>query len=307
MLLMYRNFEAIIDHNAVWQVKFSAAELDAVLDLYLDYYQANSSAAVPVPQQRQGRKVLTSTRGFARFLAEYIADLPTKSYNQLVLRMLDIYREQPQHRAALVVLLADIEEKAELHDSYYDSIWLSTLEGTFIGAGLLMVTRLAAKLTHMLGADVTKSQFRWIAKLLGTEGSLYNHETGGLRLVTKQHWAQLGKVAMVGAAAGYVYYFAKKLRTDKLPPKAALFDVQKALTFDLAYRTCVLEHEVSARVKDKDELQAYNTEQIQQEREALAAFAVRLQTLSTQASHLNDECAELEWQPQFNTTTPVSG
>ena len=292
MLLMYRNFEAIIDHNAVWQIKFSATELDAVLDLYLDYYQADSRATMSVPQQQQGRKVLTSTRGFARFLAEYIAALPTKYYNQLLLRMLAIYREQPQHRAALVILLQDIEEKAELHDNYYDSVWLSTLEGSFIGAGVLMVTRMAAKLTHVLGADVTKPQFRWIAKLLGTGGSMFDPEKG-IRLSTKQHWAQLGKVAVVGAAAGYVYYFAKKLQTHKLPPRAALFDVQKIITLDLAYNSCVLAHEVNARIKDRSELKAYSAEQIQQEREALAAFATHLQALSTQASHLNESAPSL--------------
>lgn len=292
MLLMYRNFEAIIDHNAVWKIKFSAAELDAVLDLYLDYYRADSQATVPVPQQRQGRKVLTSTRGFARFLAEYIAALPTKPYNQLLLRMLNIYHEQPVHRAALVVLLEDIEAKAELHDNHYDSIWLSTLEGSFIGAAALMVTRMAAKLMHVLGADVSKPYFHWIAKLLGTGGSLYDPDKG-MRLASRRHWTQLGKVALVGAAAGYVYYFAKKLQTHKLPPKAALFDVQKAITLDLAFNSCVLAHEVSARIKGKDELQAYSAEQIQQEREALSAFALRLQALSAQARHLNESAPSL--------------
>ena len=292
MLLMYRNFEAIIDHNAVWKIKFSASELDAVLDLYLDYYQADSNATVSVPQQQQARKVLTSTRGFARFLAEYIAALPAKSYNQLLLRMLDTYREQPQHRAALVILMQDIEEKVELHDSHYDSIWLSTLEGSFIGAGVLMVTRMTAKLMHVLGADVTKPHFRWIAKLLGTGGAMFDPEKG-MRLTTKQHWAQLGKVALVGAAAGYAYYFAKKLQTHKLPPKAVLFDVQKTITLDLAYHSCVLAHEVSARIKDKSELETHSAEQIQQEREALAALATRLQTLSAQASHLNESAPSL--------------
>ena len=292
MLLMYRNFEAIIDHNAVWQIKFSAAELGAVLDLYLDYYQADSRATVSVPQARQGRKVLTSTRGFARFLAEYIAALPTKSYNQLLLRAFTIYREQPEHRAALVVLLEDIEEKAELHDSYYDSLWLSTLEGSFIGAGVLMVTRMAAKLMHVLGAEVSKPHFRWIAKLLGTAGSMLPDEERP-RLLTRQHLAQLGKAALVGAAAGYVYYFAKKLKTHKLPPKAMLFDVQKDITLDLAYRACILTHEVSASSKNKTELESYSAEQIQQERATLAGFAVRLQTLSTQASHLNESAPSL--------------
>ena len=296
MLLMYRNFEAIIDHNAVWQIKFSAAELGAVLDLYLDYYQADNQATVSVPrQQQQGRKVLTSTRGFARFLAEYIAALPTKSYNQLLLHLLDIYQEQPQHRAALVVLLQDIEEKAELHDSYYDSISLSTLEGSFIGAGVLMVTRMAAKLMHVLGADVTTPRFRWIARLLGTGGSIsmFDDSEKGLRLVTRQHWAQLGKVALVGAAAGYVYYFAKKLQTHKLSPQATLFDIQKTITLDLAHHSCVLAHEVSARLKDRSELEDYSAAQIQQEREALAAFATRLQTFSLQASHLNESAPSL--------------
>ena len=292
MLLMYRNFEAIIDHNAVWQIKFSAAELSAVLDLYLDYYQADSRATVSVPQARQGRKVLTSTRGFARFLAEYIAALPTKSYNQLLLRAFSIYREQPEHRAALVVLLGDIEEKAELHDSYYDSLWLSTLEGSLIGAGVLMVTRMAAKLMHVLGAEVSKPHFRWIAKLLGTGGSIFPDEET-LRLSTRQHWTQLGKAALVGAAAGYVYYFAKKLKTHKLAPKAMLFDVQKDITLDLAYRACILTHEVSASSKDETELESYSAEQIQQERVTLAGFAVRLRTLSTQASHLHESAPSL--------------
>lgn len=292
MLLMYRNFEAIIDHNAVWQIKFSATELDAALDLYLDYYQADNSTAVSVPQQPQGHKVLTSTRGFARFLAEYIAALPTKSYNQLVLRILTTYREQPQHRAALSILLQDIEEKAELHDSYYDSVWLSMLEGGFIGAGLLMLTRMAAKLIHVLDGRVDKPPPRWIAKLLGMGGAIGNPEEG-IRLSTKRHWTQLGKVALVGAMAGLGYHFAKKLRTHKLPPQAALFDVQKAITLDLAYHACVLAHEVRARVKDRDELQAYSVEQLQQEREALSAFVTRMQLLSAQASHLHDSAPSL--------------
>ena len=277
MLLMYRNFEAIIDHNAVWQIKFSASELDAALDLYLDYYQADNSTAVSVPQQPQGHKVLTSTRGFARFLAEYIAALPTKSYNQLVLRILTTYREQPPHRAALAILLQDIEEKAELHDGYYDSVWLATLEGGLIGAGLLMATRMAAKLIHVLDGGGSKPPARWIAKLLST----------------RRHWTQLGKFALVGATAGLGYHFAKKLRTHKLPPQAALFDVQKAITLDLAHRACVLAHEVKGRVKDRDELQAYSAEQLQQEREALSAFVTRMQLLSTQARHLHDSAPSL--------------
>jgi len=292
MLLMYRNFEAIIDHNAVWQIKFSASELDAALDLYLDYYQADNSTAVSVPQQPQGHKVLTSTRGFARFLAEYIAALPTKSYNQLVLRILATYREQPQHRAALAILLQDIEEKAELHDGYYDSVWLSMLEGSFIGAGLLMVTRMAAKLIHVLDGGGSKPPARWIAKLLGMGGAILNPEEG-MRLSSKRHWIQLGKVAFVGATAGLSYHFAKKLRTHKLPPQAALFDVQKAITLDLAHRACVLAHEVKGRVKDRDELQTYSAEQLQQEREALSAFVTRMQSLSTQARHLHDSAPSL--------------
>ena len=292
MLLMYRNFETIIDHNAVWQIKFSASELDAALDLYLDYYQADNSTALSVPQQPQGHKVLTSTRGFARFLAEYIAALPTKSYNQLVLRILTTYREQPQHRAALAILLQDIEEKAELHDGYYDSVWLSMLEGSFVGAGLLMVTRMAAKLIHVLDSGGSKPPARWIAKLLGMGGAILEPEAG-TRLSTRRYWTQLGKFALVGAGVGLGYHFAKKLRTHKLPPQAALFDVQKVITLDLAYRACVLAHEVKARVKDRDELQTYSAEQLQQEREALSAFAARLQSLGTQARHLHDSAPSL--------------
>ncbi len=293
MLLMYRNFAAIIDHNAVWQMKFSAAELNAVVDLYLDYVQADRVAAVsaPRPHQGQGREVLTSTRGFARFLAEYIAALPTKSYNELLLRVLTIYREQPAQRAALTVLLEDVAEKAELHDSYYDSVVLATLEGSFIGAGLLMVTRMGAKLMHLLGADVSKPRFRWIAALLGTGGAIDTAE--GIRLSTRQHWTQLGKVALVGAAAGYAYYFAQKLRTHKLPPEAVLFEVQKEITLDLAYRACVLAHEVDDRVRDKDELQTYSAEQIQQEREALSALAARVKKIGQQAQHLSESAPSL--------------
>ncbi len=287
MLLMYRNFDAIIDHQAVWQIKFSATELGAALDLYLDYHQADSR--VTAAPRQQGHKVLTSTRGFARFLAEYIAALPTKSYHQLLLRMLDIYRQQPQHRAALTILLQDIEEEADLHDSYYDSIWLSTLEGSFIGAGLLMVARMAAKLAHVLGAEVSKPHFRWIAKLLGTGGTVINPE----KIATRQHWSQLGKVAVVGAVAGYVYYFARKLRTHKLSPQATLFELQKAITLELAYSSCVLAQEVQARVKERAVLETYSAEQMQQERTSLSALAARLQALAVQINHLNESSPSL--------------
>ena len=291
MLLMYRNFDQIIEHNAVWKIKFSATELNAVLDLYLAYHQADSSA--PVQMQQQGRKVLTSTRGFARFLAEYIAALPTKDYNQLLLRVLHIYREQPQHRGALVTLVQDVEEKAELHDSYYDSVWLTTIEGSLIGAGLLMLARMTAKFAHVLGADVEQPRWRWIAKLLGTDEPLIHPKKGLRRFGTRKHWTQLGKVALAGATAGYAYYFVNKLRTHKLPPKAALLDVQKGLVFDLAQRSCILWHEVKQRVKGKDELQGYAAEQIQREREALQALAVRLQQLSGQAQHLHTSAPSL--------------
>ena len=291
MLLMYRNFDQIIEHNAVWKIKFSAAELDAVLDLYLAYHQADSSA--PVQVQQRGRKVLTSTRGVARFLAEYIAALPTKAYNHLLLRILHIYREQPQHRAALVILVQDIEEKAELHDGYYDTVWLTTLEGGFIGAGLLMAARMGAKFAHVLGADVEQRRWRWIAKLLGTDEPLIDPEKGMRRFGTKKHWTQFGKVALVGATAGYVYYFVNKLRTHKLPPKATLLDVQKGMVLDLAQRACVLWYEVKQRVKGKDELEGYAAEQMQRERVALQALAVRLQQLSGQVQHLHTSAPSL--------------
>lgn len=284
MLLMYRNFAKIIEHNAVWEIEFSAAELEAVLDLYLDYYQADNRSAVQLPQQ-QGQKLLTSTRGFARFLAEYIAALPTKPYNQLILRILDIYHTQPQQRAALLTLVQDIEEKVEIHDRFYDTAWLATIEGGFIAAGLLMAGRMAAKLVHVLGADVSKPRWQWIARLLGTG----------------KHWAQLGKTVVVGSAAGYVYHFVKKLRTHKLPPETALLGVQKVIALDLAHKSCLLRHEVDAERKDHEQLETFNAEQIQQEREKIAAFATRLRMLSGQTNHLHEAAPRL----RVNHTLPL--
>ena len=294
MLLMYQNFDTILDHNKIWQIKFTAAELKTAIDVYLDYHKADRGQNTQGAQLPGGtsRKVLTSTRGFSRFLAGYIATMKkTKDYNYLILHILSTYQQEPQHREALAVLIKDIADKAELHGGYYDSVWAEGIKGGFGGGFLLMTATGIANLLHTLGVSGEKAPFRWVSKLLNTKrGKLWNFAGMSTDLAALK---RLGIVAAIGAGVGVAYYYLKKLQTHKLHPKAALLETQKFITLDLAHRACLLWYEVEASEKDISELKSFNADQIQRERDVYAKLIAEFQILANETNHLHKFAGQL--------------
>lgn len=294
MLLMYTNFEKIVEHNQLWKNKFTAQDLQAALAVYLKYHQVDSQQVAILTQLSQGinKEVLTTTRSFARFLAKEIVQLQAvKDFNYIILHILDIYQQEAQHRDALVTLLQDIDEQAELHDSYYDSVWAGGIKGAFMGMFTLMGAAGFTNLLQKLGMDSSKRPLRWMAKLLSFEnGKQWNF--AGLPTNTKA-FKRLGIVGIAGAGIGVLVYHLNKLRTHKLYPQAALLDTQKLVALDLAYRTCQLQHDVETSEKDKAALQTYSVEQIEAERDEHVALAKRFDVLVTEANHLHSVAPSL--------------
>ena len=294
MLLMYQNFDTILDHNKTWKIKFAATELKTAIDVYLDYHEADSAQNAQAEQLPGGvsKKVLTSTRGFSRFLAGYIASIKnTKDYNYLILEIMNIYQQEPQHREALAVLMQDIVDKVELHNNYYDSVWAEGIKGGFGGGFALMTATGIANLLHKLGVSGEKAPFRWINKLLNARrGRLWNFAGMPTDLAAIR---RLGIASAIGAGAGVIYYYLKKLQTHKLHPKDALLETQKLITLDLAQKACLLWSEVEASEKEISELKSFNADQIQRERDVYAKLIAEFQILANATNHLHKFAGQL--------------
>ena len=295
MHLMYNNFGQLVEHNKLWKNKFTAQDLQAALAVYLQYHQADSQQTGILTQLPQGmnQEVLTNTRSFARFLAKEIVQVKeVKDFNFLMLHILDIYQQEAQHRDALATLLQDVDEQAELHDSYYDSVWAEGIKGAFAGMFTLMGVAGAANSLQKLGMDSSKRPLRWMAKLLAFENG-HRWNFAGMPTNTKA-LRRLGIVGIAGAGIGVLlYHLNKKLRTHKLHPQAALLDMQKLVALELAYRTCQLQHDAVASDKDKAALQAMSVAQIEAERDVLAALAERSDTLVAEVNHLHSVAPSL--------------
>lgn len=292
MLLMYKNFSKVVEHNQLWKVKFTAEELQAALAVYLDYHQADSRQTALLTQYGINKEVLTSTRSFARFLAKEIVQLKAvKDFNAIMLHMLDTYQHEAQHREALAILMQDIDEQAELHDSFYDSVVTDGIKGAFAGMFALMGVAGVTNLLQKLGMDNSKRPLRWLAKLLSFEnGKQWNF--AGLPTNLKA-LKRLGVVGVAGAGIGVLMYHLNKLRTHKLPPQQALLDTQKLVAVDIAYQTCQLQHDIEASKKDQAALQAYSVEQIEAERDVHMALLKRFDKLATQVNHLHSVAPSL--------------
>ena len=284
--LLYENFASLLERNAILrEKKFSQADLQATIVTYLDYYATDSQATTksdnnkPLPVTVHQGGQLTSTRSFARYLAEFIGKSDTKTYNTLVLELLAIYKEQPERREAVAVLLKDIEEVGELHDSYYDSAVMSGIEGGFVGAFALVGARALAKLVHMIGKDLGRLEaFSIIEKFLGV-----------------RPWKQMAIFFAAGVGAGVSYHYVKELLTHKIYPQQALFASQKLITFELAQQTCLLNLEIKDKlITDRQIVNGYSGEQIQGQRELLATFVNRVQQITQQVDHLNKHAPQLQ-------------
>ena len=292
MLLMYANFGKIVEHNQLWKHKFTTEDLQAALSVYLDYHQADSRKTAMLAQYGINKEVLTSTRSFARFLAKEIVALKdVEAFNHMILHILDTYQQEAQHREALATLVQDIDEQAELHDSYYDSVWADGIKGAFAGSFALMGVAGLTNLLQELGLDSSKQPLRWLAKLLSFKnGRQWNF--AGLPTNIKA-WKRLGIVGVAGAGVGVLVHYLNKLRTHKLHPQTALLDIQKLVAVDLAYRACQLQHDVEASEKSKTDLQTYSVEQIEVEREVYAELAKRFGSLATAVNHLHSVAPSL--------------
>ena len=292
MLLMYKNFDKMVEHNKLWKIKFTAEDLQAALTVYLDYHRADSQRTATLAQYGINKEVLTSTRSFARFLAKEIALLKNvKDFNYLMLHILDTYQQEAQHREALAILVQDIEEQAEVHNSHYDAVWADGIKGAFAGTFALMSAAGFTNLLQKLGMDSSKRPLQWMAKLLSFEnGRQWNF--AGLPTNLKA-LKRLGIVGVAGAGIGVLVHYLHKLKTHKLHPEAALLDTQKLVALDLAYQACQLEHDVKASKKDKVALQTYSVEQIEAERETYIALAKRFENLAGQVNHLHSVAPSL--------------
>ena len=280
--LMYENFSSLLKRNAILrEKKFSQTDLRATIMTYLDYYTTDSKTSnnSPTPVAVQGGQ-LTSTRSFARYLAEFIGKSDTKTYNILVLELLTIYKEQSDRREAVTVLLNDIEEVGKLHDSYYDSAIMSGIEGGFVGAFTLVGARALAKLVQIVGQDLDKLEgFPVVKRFLGV-----------------RPWEQMAVFFAAGIGIGVGYHYIKKeLLTHKIQPKPALFASQKLITFDLAQQVCLLNLEIEDKlITDQQTIKGYNGDQIQEQREMLATFVDRVQRIDQQIEHLTNRAPQLE-------------
>ena len=292
--LMYDNFGQLVEHNQLWKNKFNAPDLQAALAVYLEYHQVDNQQTAILAQLPEGinQEVLTTTRSFARFLAQEIVQLQdVKDFNGLILHILDIYQQEAQHRQALATLVQDIEEQAELHDSYYDSVWVAGLKGVFTGSFALMGVAGLSNFLQKLGLDSSKQPLRQLAKLLTFENGR-NWNFAGLPTNTKA-LKQLGVAGIAGAGVGMLMHYLHKLRSHKLHPQAALLDTQKLVALDLAYRTCQLQHDVAASATNTAALQTYSVEQIEAERDTYMALAQRFEDIATQINHLHSTAPSL--------------
>ena len=311
MLLMYENFEKIVEHNQLWKLKFTVEDLQVALAVYLDYHQADSEQIARLAQYGYTQEVLTSTRSFARFLGKEIALLQDKKdFNLMLLHILDIYQQQAQHRDALATLIQDIDEQAELHDSYYNSVVAEGVKGAFAGMFALMGAAGITNLLQTLGMDTSKQPLRQLAKLLAFEnGKQWNFAGLPTNLKALQ---RLGIVGVAGAGIGVLVYYLHKLHTHKLSPEVALLDTQKLVAVELAYRACQLAHDVEASNKDKAALQTYSVEQIEKERDVHASLAQRFDALASEVNHLHNVAPrlrvnhELDVQPETRIKPEVA-
>ena len=292
MRLMYENFKQIVAHNQLWKIKFTAEDLQAALTVYLDYHRADSQRAATLAQYGINKEVLTSTRSFARFLAKEIVQLQDiKDFNYIMLHILATYQQEAQHREALAILVQDIEEQANLHDSYYDSVWAEGIKGALAGTFALMGAAGFTNLLQKLGMDSSKRPLRQLAKLLSFEnGKQWNF--AGLPTNLKA-LKRLGIVGVAGAGIGVLIYYANKLRSHKLHPQAALLDTQKLVAVELAYQACQLEQDIEASNKDKAALQTFSVEQIEAERDIYTALAKHFEQLAAQVNHLHSTAPSL--------------
>ena len=292
--LMYDNFGQLVEHNKLWKSKFTPQDLQAALAVYLEYYQADNQQTALLTQLPEGinQEVLTTTRSFARFLAKEIVQLQdVKYFNGLILHILDTYQQEAQHRQALVTLVQDIEEQAELHDSYYDSVWFAGIKGAFSGSFTLMGVAGLSNFLQKLGLDSSKQPLRQLAKLLAFENGR-NWKFAGLPTNTKA-LKRLGVVGIAGAGIGVLMHYLHKLRSHKLHPQAALLDTQKLVALDLAYRACQLQHDVDASATNTEALQTYSVEQIEAERDTYTALAQRFEDIAAQINHLHNVAPSL--------------
>ena len=294
MLLMYENFSKIVEHSQLRQVKFTSEDLQTALSVYLDYYRADREQDAVLAQlpDDSSRAVLTSTRGFARFLAQEIARLKSvKDFNYVILHILDLYQHQAQHRDALATLMQDIEEQVEIHDDYYDSVWAEGIKGALAGAFALMGAAGLTNLWQKLGTASNKRPWHGLAKLLSFEnGKQWNFV--GLPVNLKA-LKRLGIFGAAGAGAGVLAHYLRRLHTHKLHPETALLDIQKLVALELSYQACQLAHDIKASTKDEAALQTFNVEQIEAERDLYTALATRFESLVLQVNHLHNSAPSL--------------
>ena len=292
MRLMYENFKQIVAHNQLWKIKFTAEDLQAALTVYLDYHRADSQRAATLAQYGINKEVLTSTRSFARFLAKEIVLLKeVKDFNAIMLHMLDTYQHEAQHRDALAILVQDIEEQAELHDSFYDSVVTDGIKGAFAGMFALMGAAGFTNLLQKLGLDSSKQPLRQLAKLLSFENGR-QWSFAGLPTNLKA-LKRLGIVGVAGAGIGALMHYVNKLRTHKLHPQQALLDVQKLVAVELAYQACQLEQDIEFSKKTKADLETFSVEQIEAERDVHIALVKHFEQLAAQVNHLHSTAPSL--------------
>ena len=284
---VYENAWVISDYTKIWKHKFHAEELKSAVEVYLSYYQAdqdNKSTAPPTFNSIDMQKeILTSTRAFSRFLAEYIANSETKTYNVLLAHILDVYLRAPEHRPAIATLIDDIKETAIETEGYKNSFWYKTAEGGFLGAAVLMSVRLFGHMAKSFDLDL---QIKWLRKILATNNvaTLFKH---------------LGIAVGIGAGAGAVFHLLTKLKTSKLPAEKALLEIQKQVTYKLSFKACILHQQALANNSKNLNFASMKTEAIQQERLLLSKYIKQLNDLITQTKHLLDSAPQLQINHQI--------
>ena len=279
LVSMYQNIAKIKKQSINWQNKFSPEELQAAVSMYLKYYHTDADkTATELPQHGQQQKIATSTRAFARFLGEYIANSDTKTYNTVILHVLSLYELAPQHRPALATLVKDIDDLADLQGK---SFLISSIEGGAIGAGVLLAARMLGGLAAEFGMLENAPKARSYLNIRSVK-TLFKH---------------LGYAVAAGAAVGVAWHLLKMIAKKKLPAQNSLFEVQKTIVYNMSFNACVLLHDV----KSSDNLfyEQMTAAEIQTERKKIADQVKKLNTLVTQVNHLSTA------SPQLRVAQPI--
>ena len=280
LVSMYENVAEIKKQSINWRNKFNTEELQAAVDMYLQYQHAEDAAnASRSPRSRMaGQQIMTSTRAFARFLGEYIANSDTKTYNSVILHILSLYEIQPMHRAALATLVKDIDDLTEVKKR---SFIISGIEGGAIGAGILIAARMLGGLAEKLGM---LENARRVRASLGIRSArtLFKH---------------LGIAAAAGSAVGIAWHLLKNIAKSKFPAQESLFEVQKTIVYSMSFNACGLLHDVKAG--NSLLYEQMSAAEIQVERKKIASQVERLNAMVSQANHLSSA------SPQLRVAQPI--